>query len=90
MRSRMAAAALVLCLVLSCVFGSDHAAAAAPGVAAETAQTSHATRGSAHRRNHAGARPSSSHYLGRPVYYSPGPLFPWLPFIPDWRDPLDW
>ena len=85
MRSSMAAA-----LAFSCVFGSDHAAAASPGAAAEKARTSHTTRVSAHRRNHVGGQPYSSHYLGRPVYYSPGPLFPWLPFIPDWRGPQDW
>jgi len=85
MRSSMAAAVLAL----SCVFGSDHAAAASLDAAVETVRPSHTTRVNAHRRNHVGGRPYSSYYLGRPIYYSPGPLFPWLPFIPDWRNPLD-
>jgi len=90
MRSSMAAAGLVLSVALSCGFGSDHAAAASPGAVAEHPRISHATHVGAHRRNHVGARPYSFYYPGRPVYYSPGPLFPWLPFIPDWRDQLDW
>jgi len=85
MRSSMAAAVLAL----SCVFGRDHAAAASLDATAETVRPSHTTRVNAHRRNHVGGRPYSSYYLGRPIYYSPGPLFPWLPFIPDWRNPLD-
>jgi hypothetical protein len=86
MRSRMAAAALAF----SCVFGSDQAAAASLGAAAQNPRTAHTAGVSAHRRNHLGGRPYSAYYLGRPIYYSPGPLFPWLPFIADWRDPLDW
>jgi hypothetical protein len=87
MRLRMLAAALAV----SSAFGSSNrAAVASPGAAADQPQTSHTTAVSASRRYHAGGRPYSSHYLGRPIYYSPRPMFSWLPLIPDWRDPQDW
>lgn len=86
MRLRM----LAVALAFSSAFGSSNrAAVASPGEAAGQPRT-YTTAVSASRRHHAGGRPYSSHYLGRPIYYSPGPMFPWLPFIPDWRDPRDW
>jgi len=72
-------------LAFAMLTGGDRAAAADAPM--QKAQPSHV---GAHRRSHVGGRPYVAYYLGRPTYYSPGPLFPWLPFIPDWRDPLDW
>jgi hypothetical protein len=86
MRSSIAAVALVFAMAI----GIDHAAAAAADAATPNPRTPHKSHSSAHRGDHVGGRPHSSYYLGRPTYYSPGPLFPWLPFISDWRDPLDW
>jgi hypothetical protein len=71
-------------LALATTMGGEEAAAADASMA--KARPSHVGV----YRTHVGSRPYSPYYLGRPVYYSPGPLFPWLPFIPDWRDPQDW
>lgn len=77
---------LIAFAALAMAVGGDAAADASM----QNARPSHIAHVSAYPRNHVGGRPYSSHYLGRPSYYSPGPLFPWLPFIPDWRDPPGW
>ena len=84
MRSSLAAVVLAVAMAI----GSDHAAAADAGT--QNLRTSHKTHLGADRHTRVPGRPYSSYYLGRPVYYSPGPFFPWLPFIPDFRDPLGW
>lgn len=84
MKVLIASAALALAMAV----GGDEAAAADASM--QNARPSHIAHVSAYHLNHVGGRPYSSHYLGRPFYYSPGSLFPWLPFVPDWRDPSGW
>ena len=84
MKSSIAVAALALVMAT----GGDEATAADASM--QTARPSHVAHVGEHRHNHVGGRPYSSYYLGRPAYYSPGPFFPWLPFIPDWQDPSGW
>ncbi|HWX60424.1 hypothetical protein [Bradyrhizobium sp.] len=88
MRTEMKVLIAFAALALAMAVGGD--AAAAADASMQKARPSHIAHVSADHRNHAGGRPYSSYYLGRPSYYSPGPLFPWLPFIPDWRDPSGW
>jgi hypothetical protein len=85
MRTEMKVLIALAALALAMATGGDEAAAADASM--QTARPSHVR---ADQRNHVGGRPYSSYYLGRPAYYSPGPFFPWLPFIPDWRDPSGW
>ena len=87
MKSSIAAALLAL-LAFALLIGSE--AATAADAAMTGLRTFHGAYVGTHGHGHFGGRPHSSYYPGRPVYYSPGPLFPWLPFIPDWRDPSDW
>ena len=75
-------------LAFATALGGDEAAAADASM--QTARPSHVAHVSTYHRNHVGGRPYQSYYLGRPAYYSPGPFFPWLPFIPDWQDPSGW
>jgi hypothetical protein len=88
MRTEMKVLIALAALTLAMATGGDEAAAA--DAAMQKARPSHIARVSADRRNQVGGRPYSSYYLGRPAYYSPGPFFPWLPFIPDWQDPSGW
>jgi hypothetical protein len=39
---------------------------------------------------HYAYRPYYPYYYGRPYYYSPGPFFPFLPFIHGWEEPWLW
>ena len=39
---------------------------------------------------HYAYRPYYPYYYGRPSYYSPGPFFPFLPFIHGWEEPWLW
>jgi len=40
--------------------------------------------------HHYAYRPYYPYYYGRPSYYSPGPFFPFLPFIHGWEEPWLW
>jgi hypothetical protein len=35
-------------------------------------------------------RPYYPYYYGHPYYYSPGPFFPFVPFVHGWDDPWLW
>ena len=39
---------------------------------------------------HYAYRPYYPYYYGRAYYYSPGPFFPFLPFIHGWEEPWLW
>ena len=39
---------------------------------------------------HYAYRPYYPYYYGRRYYYSPGPFFPFLPFIHGWEEPWLW
>ena len=62
------------------------------------AQGAQATDISAHRYynryhvygRHYAYRPYYPYYYGRRYYYSPGPFFPFLPFIHGWEEPWLW
>jgi hypothetical protein len=84
MKVLIALAALAFAMLLG-----DHEAAAADA-SMQRPRTVHTAHLSVHHRDHVGGRPYIAYYLGRPSYYAPGPFFPWLPFIPDWRDPSGW
>jgi hypothetical protein len=43
-----------------------------------------------HYGRHYAYRPYYPYYYGRPYYYSPGPFFPFLPFIHGWEEPWLW
>jgi hypothetical protein len=66
--------------------------------AAEVTKVGHSTDLSArrHYRNyhvyggHYAYRPYYPYYYGRPAYYSPGPFFPFMPFIHGWEEPWLW
>jgi hypothetical protein len=76
------------------------AVASSAVTAATTAQAMHATdlgaRSHDHHRptyvyaHHYAYRPYYPYYYGRPSYYSPGPFFPFLPFIHGWEEPWLW
>jgi hypothetical protein len=62
------------------------------------AQGAQATDASEHRYGnryhvygrHYAYRPYYPYYYGRRYYYSPGPFFPFLPFIHGWEEPWLW
>jgi hypothetical protein len=74
--------------------------AAAPSMVANAAEVAKApaTDISAHRYynryhvygRHYAYRPYYPYYYGRRYYYSPGPFFPFLPFIHGWEEPWLW
>ncbi len=72
--------------------------AGAPSTAAEATKAAQATGVSAHRYDHDRHhnygrdvyRPYYPYYYGRSYYYSPGPFFPFLPFIHGWEEPWLW
>ena len=88
MRAWMIAAALAFAVLVP--LGQGQAVAASIAASAHHPRSSHTGHLGA-RRVHDPDRTHYPYYLGRPAYYSPGPLFPWLPFVPEWPDnPLGW
>jgi hypothetical protein len=65
---------------------------------ATKAQADQTTDINAHRHHHHAYyygrhyayRPYYPYYYGRPYYYSPGPFFPFVPFIHGWEEPWLW
>jgi hypothetical protein len=67
----------------------------APSTAATAAEvTKAAQRHNYHDRHYYSGRyayrPYYPYYYGRAYYYSPGPFFPFLPFIHGWEEPWLW
>jgi hypothetical protein len=90
MKAWIAAAALALPLSLAGALGHDRAVAASIEAAVQGPSGSDAHDRAARHRDRRD-RTYRPYYLGRPTYYSPGPLFPYLPFVPAWPDnPLGW
>jgi hypothetical protein len=91
MKASVAALVMAFAALLVVPLGHDRAAAASVEVLAQHWRSARAADLSARRRGHVRDRTDYPYYLGRPQYYSPGPFFPWLPFIPAWQDnPLGW
>ena len=82
-------------IIIGVALAPSTIAKAAEGAKAQGAQ---ATDTSVHRYSHRyhvyghhyAYRPYYPYYYGRSYYYSPGPLFPFLPFIHDWEEPWLW
>ena len=65
------------------------AAEVAKAQGAETSAHRHDHHAYVYGRHYA-YRPYYPYYYGRPYYYSPGPFFPFLPFIHGWEEPWLW
>ena len=67
-------------------------ATAAEATKAKAGQTTDisALRHDHHYGRHYAYRPYYPYYYGRPYYCSPGPLFPFVPFIHGWEEPWLW
>jgi hypothetical protein len=82
---------------LACAIMVGGAVAPPIATAAEVAKAQ-ATDISPHRHyhhsyvygHHYAYRPYYPYYYGRRYYYSPGPFFPFLPFIHGWEEPWLW
>ena len=83
-------------LAILMVVGSAVAAPAEMTKAQAGRATDLSARGHYYYRNfhvygrHYAYRPYYPYYYGRPYYYSPGPFFPFLPFIHGWEEPWLW
>jgi hypothetical protein len=73
----------------SAVAASAEVTRAQAGQASDLSARRH-DRHSYYYAHHYAYRPYYPYYYGRPYYYSPGPFFPFLPFIHGWEEPWLW